>query len=302
MSSCHAHELKVSAHLAAKKFLVSHSRPAAQQRQSSRPSILVRIFSPTTSTSTTAPHYTETQHPLCPNLSGSSISRSHHSHVHLIMSVTAAAAAAALPIADPAPSAAALNKRKRKREKEKANKKTKAEVEENKQAKDTAGEDVVMDDAPAAPGTSDEKPTTTTTTTAQDLASKGPKRPRGGKKVAKKKAALAAAAAAAGGDGTEKPATVGASKAKGGEPKKPLVETLDRDMAMMEPRLAADYFVQRLKRFDKDLSSVEVEDKRIPGTWGFFGLHDLLCGLVVEGGKRTHLELDSVIGNYWTVC
>ncbi|KAG0138482.1 U3-containing 90S pre-ribosomal complex subunit-domain containing protein [Tuber indicum] len=40
-------------------------------------------------------------------------------------------------------------------------------------------------------------------------------------------------------------------------------EPVNEDMARMDPKLLADYVAQRLKRFEKDLSSVELEDRYI---------------------------------------
>jgi len=48
--------------------------------------------------------------------------------------------------------------------------------------------------------------------------------------------------------------------APGGE-----AEPVNEDMAMMDPKLLADYVAQRLRRFQKDLSSVELEDRYISG-------------------------------------
>ncbi|KAG0632793.1 U3-containing 90S pre-ribosomal complex subunit-domain containing protein [Tuber brumale] len=40
-------------------------------------------------------------------------------------------------------------------------------------------------------------------------------------------------------------------------------EPVNEDMARMDPKLLADYVAQRLKRFEKDLNSVELEDRYI---------------------------------------
>ncbi|CUS14484.1 unnamed protein product [Tuber aestivum] len=42
-------------------------------------------------------------------------------------------------------------------------------------------------------------------------------------------------------------------------------DPVNEDMARMDPRLLADYVAQRLRRFEKDLSSVELDDRYISG-------------------------------------
>ena len=42
---------------------------------------------------------------------------------------------------------------------------------------------------------------------------------------------------------------------------------VDMAIGKLDGQLLADYVAQRTKRFQCDLSLVEVEDKRIPGTW-----------------------------------
>ncbi|TGZ80197.1 hypothetical protein EX30DRAFT_320519 [Ascodesmis nigricans] len=159
------------------------------------------------------------------------------------------------PIADPAPSSAAINKRKRKREKEKANKKVATEKKD-----DTKGDSAeaavekgakklrVEAEGKENKANGEAKPSRNESTPSED--GMGKKKQRGARGAGKKKA--------------KSPGGEGDVKEKKGEPKKPLIETLNRDMAMMDPRLVADYWVQKLKWFEKDLSSVELEDRRIP--------------------------------------
>jgi protein CMS1 len=45
-------------------------------------------------------------------------------------------------------------------------------------------------------------------------------------------------------------------------PAKP--ENIDESIAQMDPSLAADYISQRLRKFDKELSAVELADRFIP--------------------------------------
>ena len=45
-------------------------------------------------------------------------------------------------------------------------------------------------------------------------------------------------------------------------PKKP--EILNGVIARMDPNLAADYVLQRLRRFEKNLSAVELDDRSVP--------------------------------------
>jgi len=68
------------------------------------------------------------------------------------------------------------------------------------------------------------------------------------------------------GKGRESKST--ATDAPGGE-----AELVNEDMARMDPKLLADYVAQRLKRFQKDLSSVELEDRYISGWLALTRIH-----------------------------
>lgn len=68
------------------------------------------------------------------------------------------------------------------------------------------------------------------------------------------------------GKGRESKST--ATEAPGGE-----AEPVNEDMARMDPKLLADYVAQRLKRFQKDLSSVELEDRYISGWLALTRIH-----------------------------
>ena len=49
------------------------------------------------------------------------------------------------------------------------------------------------------------------------------------------------------------------------KPVKPVVETLDEAVAQMNPQLTVDYITRKLRHFEKDLSSVEMDDRLLKG-------------------------------------